>query len=96
MDEEMKEHTTFLTRFSTFSFEVKPLGLINASYAFRKMIDNNLQGFPFSHSYLDDFIVHSKTIEEHLGQPSEVFDLLLSDQIMLRVKKCIFCLNEVG
>lgn len=48
MEESCKEHITFVTRFVTFSFEVMPLCLINATGTFQKMMDHFIKDLSFA------------------------------------------------
>lgn len=95
MAEACKEHTTFVTRYGTFSFEVMPFGLINAPATFQKMMDHILRDLPFARAYLDDVVIHSKTLEEHLEHLQLVFERLRQHQLKLRVEKCSFCSENV-
>jgi hypothetical protein len=46
--------------------------------------------------YLDDVIIYSKTIEDHLRDIEEVFTLIEKAQLKLKLKKCQFFRTEVN
>ena len=95
MEEELKDFTTLTCRFGNFSFNVMPFGLMNAPSTFQKTMDDILKGLPFARAYLDDVIIYSESMEEHMAHLSTVFELIASYQFRLRVTKCVFCQDEV-
>ncbi len=58
--------TTFVCKYGTHQFEVMPFGFVNVAATFPRMMDRPFQGMDFVRVYLDDIVVHSKSIEEHL------------------------------
>ena len=58
--------TTFVCRYGTYKFEVMPFGLMNVPSTFQRMMDTIVLGLKFVLVYLDDVVVFSKTLEEHL------------------------------
>ena len=40
--------------------------------------------------YLDDILIFSKTLEEHLTRVQKVFDKLREEKLLINLKKCIF------
>lgn len=93
--EACKEHTTFVTRFGNFSFDVKPFEIINVPATFQKMMDEVLKDVSFARAYSDDMIIHSDTIEEHVENISVVFGLLQKLQRKLHVYKSTFGTDSV-
>lgn len=83
LSESCKEHTSLVTRFVNFSFEVMPSGLKNDPANFQKMMDHLLKGIHFSHSYFDDEIIHSKAVIDNLEHLRVVFDLLCRSDLKL-------------
>ena len=45
--------------------------------------------------WLDDILLHSATLDEHLALIEEVFDLLHRAGYSVHFKKCMFCVSEV-
>ena len=65
--------TAVITPFGLFEFVRMPFGLRNAAQTFQRFIDQVLRGLPFSYAYLDDILVASKDMEEHLTHLRQVF-----------------------
>ncbi|UYV69276.1 K02A2.6-like [Cordylochernes scorpioides] len=68
VDDTDREKTAFVTPDGLFEFKVMPFGLCNAPATFERNMDNLLRGLKWTIClcYLDDIIVFSKTMEEHL------------------------------
>ncbi len=49
---------------------------MNAPATFQRMMDRLFQGMEFVRVYLDDIVIHSKSIEEHLFHLEEIFKKL--------------------
>jgi len=45
--------------------------------------------------YLDDIVIYSKTLEEHVGHSREVFRTLRDHQLYVKKEKCSFAQEEV-
>ena len=73
---EGREKTAFCTRQGNFEFRVMPMGLVNASYSFQKMMQLVLSGLQWQICmvYLDDVIVNSKSFQKHLENRRSVFN----------------------
>jgi len=91
------EKTAFCTRQGNFEFRVMPIGLINASFPFHKMMQLVLSGLQWQICmiYLDDVIVYSKSFEKHLENLRLVLDRLKCEGLKLKARKCHFCRTEV-
>ena len=68
MDAADADKTSFVTRKGTFKFKVLPFGLTNAGATFQRVMDVAMTGLNFVIClvYLDDIILFSSTVEEHL------------------------------
>ena len=88
MAQQCKEMTTFVCRYGTYKFEVMPFGLMNAPSTFQRMMDTIFCGVPFVRVYLDDVVVFSKTLEEHLLHLQQVFDVIDDVGLKLKLSKC--------
>src|SRR6266516_3741743 len=90
MDEEDKDKTTFLTRRGTFRFLSMPFGLCNAPATFQRLMDEVLLGL--NHQvclvYLDDIILFSHSIEQHLERFKLLLDRLRKANLKLKPSKC--------
>ena len=49
-----------------WEFKVCPFGLTQAPAYFQRMVHQVLEGLTFAFGYLDDILIFSKNIEEHL------------------------------
>ena len=88
MAENCKEKTTFVCPFGTFQFEVMPFGLMNAPSTFQRMMDQLFRELSFVSVYLDDVVVFSRTVKEHISQLEEVFKVIAASGLKLKVAKC--------
>ena len=73
-----KVKTSFTCRYGTFQFTVMPFGLSTAPATFQRMM--NTIFFEMLDLgvlvYLDDVLIYSKTVEEHVVLLDKVFALL--------------------
>ena len=69
----------------------------NAPATIQHFLDNFLRPVKtkFAMVYLDDVIVYSKTIKDHLNHLRSVFDLLRKAGLKIKPFKCIFLQTEV-
>ena len=95
MDTACKEMTTFVTRYSTYKFEVMPFGLMNAPSTFQRMMDEMVKDLPFVRAYLDDVVVFSKNMEEHVSHLRILFETLSQRGLKLKIVKCFFAQPKV-
>jgi len=69
-----REKTAFVTPFGLHQFHVMPFGLCNAPSTFQRLMELALTGLHWSIClvYLDDIIIYSRTVGEHLQHLQEV------------------------
>ena len=96
MSEEASKLCAIITEFGTFVPLRMQFGLKNAPAFFCKLVSdivNGLESFVFT--YLDDFLVFSESIEEHLDHLTQLFKRL--DQFGMRInrRKCLFARETV-
>ena len=97
MDEKDKEKTAFACHKGLFEFNVMPFGLSNAPAVFQELMSVVLQGCnDFATAYLDDIMVFSSTLEEHLEHLSIIFGKLKQHNLKLKLKKCSFLQLETN
>ena len=97
MDEKDKEKTAFACHKGLFEFNVMPFGLSNAPAVFQDLMSVVLQGCnDFATAYLDDIMVFSSTLEEHLEHLSIIFGKLRQHNLKLKLKKCSFLQLETN
>ena len=97
MFSEDQEITTFTTKFGNYYFKVMPFGLTNAPATFQREMNRiffNLIN-ECVQIYLDDIIVYSPTIEQHLIDLDNVFKILRDNKLKMNIEKCNFCKYKV-
>ena len=92
VQEKDKEKTAFITADGLYQFNVMPFGLSNAPATFQRMMDVLLAGLKWNTClvYLDDIVVFSKTIPEHLSRLEAVFLRFREAGLKFKLPKCSF------
>ena len=97
MDPLSREKTAFVTHNGLYEFLVMPFGLTNSGASFTRLMSHILRGleYRFAFIYIDDIIVFSKSVEEHLAHLEEIFRRLKEANLKLNPKKCCFAKQKV-
>jgi len=86
------EKTSFTTKFGNYNFVVMPFGLTNAPATFQREMNRIL--LPLIGKclfvYIDDIVVYSTSIEEHLEHLKQVFEIFSKYNLSLNLQKCKF------
>ena len=80
--------TAVITPFGLFLFPRCPFGLKNAGQDFQRLMDEILGDIPHVFVYIDDILVASETLEEHLQDLRTVFSILEQNGLVINRKKC--------
>ena len=82
--------TAFKTQYGLFEFLVMPFGLTSAPSTFQRFMNYVLkpEENTFVLVYLDDILIFSKSLDEHLVHLEKVISLLAEHQLVLRLTKC--------
>ena len=98
LDPSAREKTAFVTHNGLYEFLVMPFGLTNSGTSFQRLMGHILRGleYRFALIYIDDIIIFSKSIEEHLTHFEEVFRRLREANVKLNPKKCSFAQQKVA
>ena len=98
LDSASSDKTTFISREGTFRFKVMPLGLCNASATFQRLMDLMTSGLMLEIYlvYLDDIIVFSKELSDHLHRLRKVFERLRVAKLKLKPTNCKLLQRRVG
>ena len=98
LDEESKEKTAFITGQGLFEFIRMPFGLCNAPATFQRLMNHVLRDLIGIRVlvYLDDIIIFSNSLEEHLTHLREVLLRLRNAGLKLKSDKCDFMREKVN
>ncbi|KAI5155002.1 hypothetical protein ENBRE01_3481, partial [Enteropsectra breve] len=95
--ENSKQYTAFSTPIGRFQFRKMPFGLVNAPSTFQRYMTSifaELIG-KFVMIYLDDIIIFSTSINEHLTHLETVLRILADHNLEINTKKCKFVQKQV-
>ncbi|CAG9134394.1 unnamed protein product [Plutella xylostella] len=97
LEESDKQKTAFSTQHGHFEFQRMPFGLKTAPATFQRAMDSVLRGLQGIHClvYLDDIIVYSSSLEEHIRKLRAVFDRLRQTNLKVQLDKTEFLRKEV-
>jgi hypothetical protein len=89
--------TTFKTNEGLYEWLVMSFGLTNASSTFMRLMNEVLREFirKFVIVYLDDILVYSKTVAEHLKHLTTVIQRLQQEKLLINMKKSSFMKTEL-
>jgi cleavage and polyadenylation specificity factor subunit 1 len=82
--------TAIITPFGLFEYLFMPFGLSNAAQTFQRLMDRLFRQLPFVFTYLDDHLIASRTLEEHLVHLGEFFQVLQTNGLTINPAKCVF------
>ena len=74
---------------------VVPFGLKNAPPYFQKQMDKVLINLPFARCYIDDIVIWSSNMEDHLKHIAAVFARLRKAQLKVHPGKCVFAVDKI-
>ena len=88
--ESSRDYTTFVGPTDTFRFVRMPFGLSNSPSAYCQLVQMALSRLPsgFAIAYLDDILIYSKTVKEHIVHMELVLKLHAEVGMKLNLKKC--------
>ena len=92
-----RHKTAFVTWRGLWEWRVMPFGLVNAPATFQRLmniITSRLSPL-MCLVYLDDILVHSRTLDEHFDHLQAVFDVLRQAGLSLKASKCFWGMAEV-
>ena len=89
--------TTCVTQYGSYEFLVMPFGLINAPATLCNLINNVFYEFVdlFGVVYLDDIVIYSESLEDHLEHLRNVLSKLREHQLYVKKEKCEFSQQEI-
>ena len=84
------KYTAFICARGLFEYQVLPMGITNATETFQRMMNQVLKGLLYTicEVYLDDIIIYSNTIEEHIEHVKQVVNRLNEYNLKIKLEKC--------
>ena len=90
-----RSKTAFWGATRLYQWRMMPFGLKNAPAKFQRVMDQTLAGLPFARCYIDDTLIFSRTLEEHLQHIDAVLQRLQSVGLKCHPGKCRFATTTV-
>ena len=93
------EHkTAFRTRYGHFEYLVMPFGLTNAPASFQAYANDAIREYLdlFAVVYLDDILIYSDTLEEHIQHVRQVLKKLQDHGLYVKLEKCEFHVQKIS
>jgi len=92
-----EHNTAFRTRYGEYEYKVMPFRLVNAPATFQTMMSKIGREF-LDHGvvvYLDDILIDSKNMEDHIKLVQKVLDRLEQHDLAVSLKESVFHQDEV-
>nr|XP_016458476.1 PREDICTED: RNA-directed DNA polymerase homolog [Nicotiana tabacum] len=88
---------TCVTRYGSYDVLVMPFGLTNAPATFCTLINQVFREYidEFVVVYLDDIVVYSKTLDEHLEPLRKDLARLQEHELYVKLSKCSFAQKQI-
>lgn len=92
-----REKTAFRTRYGHFEWTVLPMGLTNAPATFQHMMHSTFRDLldRCVLVFLDDIVVYSSTLEQHLIDVRAVLSRLQQNHLFAKKSKCELFMHEI-
>ena len=95
-----RQKTAFACDLGLFEWRGMPFGMCNASATFQRAITRALRDIVNRESsmvmaYIDDIVIATETVEDHMIRLREVFNCLREAGFKMRVAKCDFMKSEI-
>jgi len=89
--------TGFYVDNKIYYFKFLPFGLTNAPACMQRLIDKVLTGVRgvWAYGYIDDIIIYSKSVEDHLAHLKDLFKRLKHFGLRIGLSKCEFFTKEM-
>ena len=97
LEEGSRPYTAFTTSSGQYAFKRMAMGLRNSPLTFMRLMNSVLSGL-LGHSvfcYLDDVIVASSNVTEHLATLTDVLSRFAKAGLTLKLSKCSFLKHEI-
>ncbi|KAL0147024.1 hypothetical protein M9458_057548, partial [Cirrhinus mrigala] len=89
--------TAFNTPRGHFEYQVMPFGLSNSPAVFQALVNDVLRDMvdQFIYVYLDDILIFSSSLQEHVQHVRRVLQRLLENGLFVKAEKCVFHAQSV-
>ncbi|KAI5737937.1 hypothetical protein M8J77_000914 [Diaphorina citri] len=87
--------TAVTTPFGLFEYTMMPYGLRGAAQTLQRFLNSITNDLPFVFVYIDDFLVSSRSTEEHISHLEQLFARLSEYGLSINVSKSKFALEQV-
>lgn len=93
---EDRHKTAFVTPHGLYEFIRMPFGLKNAPATFQRLMNQILRDYINKTCvvYLDDILIFSTSLKEHIKAIRDIFDILESINLKIQIDKCSFMKKE--
>ena len=81
-----QEKIDFVTSTGNYHYKVMPFGLKNAGSTYQRMMTR----IKSIEVYIDNMVVKSKVVSEHVGDLGNIFEILRKKKLRLNASKCSF------
>ena len=87
-----QEKMAFVTFVENYHYKVMPFGLKNAGSTYQRMVTKMFEPQLGKNVevYIDDMVVKSKLVSEHLADLVNIFEILRRHELRLNASKCSF------
>ena len=87
-----QEKTAFVTPVGNYHYKVMPFGLKNIGSTYQRMMTKMFEPQLGKNVkvYIDDMVVKSKLVSEHVGDLTSIFEILREHKLHLNASKCSF------
>ena len=87
-----QEKTSFVTPIRNYHYKVMPFGLKNAGSTYQRMMTKMFEAQIGKNIevYIDDMVVMSKIVSEHIRELTNIFKILRGHKLHLNASKCSF------
>ena len=95
LEDKSCQYVTISTQRGLYKYLHLSFGVSSPPAVFQKAMEAILQGLPQVICYLDDILITSSTVEEHLKNLAEVLERLADHGLKLKQEKCSFLQDSV-
>ena len=87
--------TAFNTKYGSYQWKVLPFGLSNAPSGFMRLMNSLFAHLTFCAIYIDDIMVFSSSLEQHVQHLRQVFEILRANTLFCKPSKCFFARRDL-